>query len=73
LWSKHGRAADVTEWTVMVYMADDNNPGAARVADVLEMKKVGSSADPSPAGSLRSSASSGPRTPAATSSHKSVG
>ncbi len=38
------KVADGAEWTVMVYMAGDNNLDAAGVADLLEMKKVGSSA-----------------------------
>ena len=32
-------------WTVMVYMAGDNNLDSAGVADLAEMKKVGSNAD----------------------------
>jgi hypothetical protein len=38
------KVADMAEWTVMVYMAGDNNLDAAGVTDLLEMKKVGSSA-----------------------------
>jgi hypothetical protein len=33
------------KWTVMVYLAGDNNLDGAGVADLLEMKKVGSTAD----------------------------
>ena len=32
------------DWTVMVYLAGDNNLDGAGVADLREMKKVGSSA-----------------------------
>ena len=35
-------AARKTQWTVMVYLAGDNNLDAAGTADLLEMKRVGS-------------------------------
>lgn len=37
-------AASVADWTVMVYLAGDNNLDGAGVADLREMKKAGSSA-----------------------------
>lgn len=42
-----GASKDPTpaKWTVMVYLAGDNNLDGAGVADLLEMKKVGSTSD----------------------------
>ncbi|HYP67556.1 MAG TPA: clostripain-related cysteine peptidase, partial [Thiobacillaceae bacterium] len=37
--------ATIAKWTVMVYLAGDNNLDGAGVADLLEMKKVGSTGD----------------------------
>ena len=39
------KAVTTAKWTVMVYLAGDNNLDGAGVADLLEMKKVGSTAD----------------------------
>jgi hypothetical protein len=39
-----GVAGAGADWTVMVYLAGDNNLDGAGVADLREMKKVGSSA-----------------------------
>jgi len=39
-----GGAGAGADWTVMVYLAGDNNLDGAGVADLREMKKVGSSA-----------------------------
>jgi hypothetical protein len=35
--------AKKAKWTVMVYLAGDNNLASARTADLMEMKTVGSS------------------------------
>jgi len=35
----------VKRWTFMAYLAGDNNPGGAGVADLRETKKVGSTDD----------------------------
>lgn len=38
-----GKAAVMADWTVLVYLAGDNNLDGAGVVDLLEMKRVGSS------------------------------
>ena len=38
-----GKAAVMADWTVLVYLAGDNNLDDAGVVDLLEMKRVGSS------------------------------
>ncbi len=42
---KKGIGTGIRKWTVMVYLAGDNNLDSAGVADLAEMKKVGSNND----------------------------
>jgi hypothetical protein len=41
----HGRAGDKAKWTVMVYMAGDNNLDGAALRDIEEMAQAGSTKD----------------------------
>jgi len=40
-----GKTGDIRKWTVMVYLAGDNNLDGAGVVDLTEMKKAGSNSD----------------------------
>ncbi|PIP08843.1 MAG: hypothetical protein COX51_02100, partial [Syntrophobacteraceae bacterium CG23_combo_of_CG06-09_8_20_14_all_50_8] len=42
---KAANASNKAKWTVMVYMAGDNNLDGAALRDIAEMAKVGSTKD----------------------------